>query len=99
METLLKYYKNTFEKYKEHLTLKRESDNIEHMSMEERTQAYISRRIALLRGDDIPLAADEATEAYITRRIAELKGLKAAKHRIETHPYIQKRMVQLRNET
>ena len=70
---------------------------IEKMSIKERTEAYTSRRSAELRGEaSQPFFDDERTEKYIDRRLSELRGGKGEYKSDDQHPYITKRLKELR---
>jgi|ETNvirnome_2_300_1030623.scaffolds.fasta_scaffold05966_1 hypothetical protein len=69
--------------------------NINTMTIEERTERYIARRTAELRGDRLPLLMDPCTERYIARRTAELRGEVADEPHSKKDPYIQRRLAQL----
>ena len=79
-----------------------EYDNIRDMTLEERTERYITHRAAELRGDVYVPTLDSLTEKYITRRLAELRGEVAPGRKTTEHPYIRHRLAELRrkaNET
>lgn len=89
-------------KYKESLTSISECGIIRHMTLEERTIQYVTRRSAELRGDIFPPTLDQRTEKYIIRRLAELRGEVAPGPKTAEHPYIKRRLAELRrkpNET
>ena len=48
--------------------------NIEHMTLQERTDAYTRRRTAEMRGEVHATRLDDRTEKYISRRLAQLRG-------------------------
>jgi len=73
-----------------------EHDNIEDVSMEERTMRYIVRRSAELRGERPSGALDTRTKKYISRRLAELRGESCPEEGSEEHPYIARRIAELR---
>ena len=66
------------------------------MSIEERTERYIARRTAELRGDRELFLMDQNTEKYIARRIAELLGRPPSQEPIKDDPYISRRIAYLR---
>ena len=68
------------------------------MTATERTERYTARRIAELRGDRIFSLADEQTEKYINRRITELRTGVIKQEIIPEHPYIKRRLAELRKE-
>jgi len=94
----LKYWKNTLKKYKESLTPTNRYGNISNMTITERTERYTVRRTAELRGDRVFSLADEQTERYIRRRITELRTGVIEQKIIKEHPYIKRRLAELRKE-
>lgn len=70
--------------------------NIDNMNMKERTERYIARRTRELRGDSSQLLMDECTEKYTARRIVELRGKTAGQMTVREHPYIKRRLAELR---
>ena len=66
------------------------------MSIEERTERYIARRVAELRGERELFLMDQNTEKYIARRIAELLGRPPSRDPIKDDPYIGRRIAYLR---
>ncbi len=70
--------------------------NIDNMSMKEGTERYIARRGRELRGDNNWLLMDECTEKYTTQRIAELRGAPVKQATVQEHPYIKRRLAELR---
>lgn len=75
-----------------------EHGNINNMTIAERTEKYTTRRNAELRGDLIYSLADERTEEYIRRRITELRTGVTEQKIISEHPYIKRRLLELRKE-
>ena len=72
------------------------------MTFEERTWRYTARRIAELRGAHATPTLDPPTRRYIHRRLAELRGAIPCEETAEEHPYIRRRLRELRtkiNET
>lgn len=94
----MKYWKNTLKKYKEPLTPANRYGNISNMAITERTERYTDRRIAELRGDRTFSLADDQTERYISRRITELCTGVIKQKIVKEHPYIKRRLAELRNE-
>lgn len=94
----MKYWKNTLKKYKESLTPANRYGNISNMTITERTERYTVRRTAELRGDRVFSLADEQTEKYINRRITELRTGVVKQEIIPEHPYIKRRLMELRKE-
>ena len=72
--------------------------NISNMTITERTERYTARRIAELRGDRIFSLADDQTERYISSRITELRTGVIEQKIIKEHPYIKRRLAELRKE-
>jgi hypothetical protein len=66
------------------------------MTIEERTEKYITRRVAELRGYRQLFLMDENTEKYISRRIAVLCGRLLPRESIKDDPYITRRIAYLR---
>ena len=76
-----------------------EYDNIRDMTPEERTERYITHRTAELRGDVYMPTLDSLTEKYITRRLTELRGELAPGKKTSEHPYVRRRLAELRRKT
>ena len=74
-------------------------DNISDMTLEERTAQYTARRSAELRGGRLPLLMDERTRTYITRYFASLRGDVPEKTPHREHPYITRRLAELRSKS
>ena len=73
-------------------------DNMSDMTLKERTERYTARRIAQLRGSNLPLLMDERAETYITHRLAELRGEAREHTALVDEPYIGRRLAELRQE-
>ena len=80
------------------MTLTNRYGNISNMTITERTERYTARWTAELRGDRIFSLADEQTEKYINRRITELRTGVIGQKTIKVHPYIKRRLAELRKE-
>ena len=78
------------------MTQVNEYGNIINMTIAERTERYTTRRSAELRGDRNILSADERTEKYTARRLAELRGETVEQNTIQDHPYVKRRLAELR---
>jgi len=72
--------------------------NIEDMTIEERTEAYIQQRSAEMRGESIMAPMDERTKKYISRRLAQLRGEAPPEEVFQEHPYIKRRLAELRKK-
>jgi hypothetical protein len=72
--------------------------NIEDMTIEERTDAYIQRRLTEMRGESVVTPIDERTEIYISQRLAQLRGKVSTKKVFQEHPYIKRRLAELRKK-
>ena len=73
--------------------------NIEHMTLQERTDAYTRRRTAEIRGEGHTTWLDDRTEKYISRRLAQLRGEAPTEEIAQEHPYIKRRLAELRNKS
>jgi len=69
------------------------------MTLEERTQRYTSRRIAELRGTEPLSTLDRPTQRHIQRRIAEQRGATLPEEAAQEHPYIRRRLAELRKKS
>jgi hypothetical protein len=65
------------------------------MTIEERTERYITRRVAELRGERSPSLMDEVTTKYIARRMAELRGISVCRRSHKDDVYISRRIAYL----
>ena len=74
-------------------------DNIEHMTLQERTEVYTRRRCAEIRGEGFPPWLDDRTEKYISRRLAQQRGEAPAEEAAQEHPYIKRRLDELRKKS
>ena len=73
--------------------------NIESMSLEEQTTRYTTKRSAELRGERLAPWLDERTEKYIFRRLAQLRGEDSPEERSDEHPYIKRRLAEIRTQS
>ena len=73
--------------------------NIEHMTLQERTDAYTRRRTAEMRGEVYATWLDDRTEKYISRRMAQLRGEASTEEIAEEHPYVKRRLAELRKKS
>ena len=78
------------------MTQMNEHGKIEGMSLEERTTQYTTKRSAELRGERIVPWLDDCTKRYICRRLAELRGDRSPEDRNDEHPYIKRRLAEIR---
>ena len=78
------------------MTRKIECVSIENMIMDERTKRYTTRRIVELQGHKPARTLDERTQKYISRRLSEIRDGVAPAEKATEHPYILRRLAQLR---
>lgn len=74
-------------------------DIINDMTIDERTQKYICRRQAELRGEIHKSLLDEHTEAYIKWRLEQLQGKTQLSQPNEDHPYIKRRLAEIKKQS